>query len=188
MPATQRFDLGRRIVIWGAAGAGKTTLAQRLGALLDLGVVDLDAIRHANGWESTPFTEFRTQLTGLLDGYTNGWVIAGVYSEIRDVYLTRCDTLIWLHLPWPVAFARLFRRTVYFAWTGERPYPNSPTRQSWRGAMSFLWWSVTHYRSGVRTARERIAGLPPSIRVHELRTAREIDALLEEATLPLSPR
>jgi len=66
------FDLGRRIVLWGVTGSGKTTLARRLGQTFGLGVVELDAIRHANGWDTTDFDDFRAILTARLDGYERG--------------------------------------------------------------------------------------------------------------------
>ena len=94
----------RRIVVWGAAGSGKTTFARRLGALLGIPTVDMDEIRHANGWDSTPFDEFRVILTDRLERATEGWVTVGSYSRINDVYLSRCDTVVWLHLPLRVSF------------------------------------------------------------------------------------
>jgi adenylate kinase family enzyme len=59
----QPIQVGRRIAVWGVTGSGKTTLAQRLGETLGLGVVELDAIRHARGWDSTDWPEFREVLT-----------------------------------------------------------------------------------------------------------------------------
>jgi adenylate kinase family enzyme len=172
--------VGRRIVVWGATGSGKTTFARRLGETLGLGMVDLDEIRHANGWDSTPYDEFRETLTGLLERYEEGWVTAGSYSAIMDVYLSRADTLVWLHLPWRTCFWRLFKRTVSRAWTGEPVYENSPARESWRLSFlshnSILWWSIHHHRTGVRSTRQRIAELPSPVAVYELRSAREVGA------------
>jgi adenylate kinase family enzyme len=89
MPANQPIQLGRRIVVWGATGSGKTTVARRLGESLDLGVVELDAIRHANGWDSTGWDDFRAILTQRLDGFTDGWVCEGSYHQVMDIYLSR---------------------------------------------------------------------------------------------------
>ena len=120
MPAREdAFVLGRRIAVYGATGSGKTTLARRLGETLGLGVIQMDAIRHARGFDSTPWDEFKEQLARLLDSYPQGWVCDGNYSRIRDVALSRADTIVWLHLPWRVSFWRLFRRTVSRARTQE---------------------------------------------------------------------
>jgi adenylate kinase family enzyme len=177
--------LGRRIAVWGATGSGKTTFAQRLGEALSLAVIDLDAIRHAKGWDSTDWDEFREILTQRLEGHPEGWVTAGSYSAISDVYLSRIDTLVWLHLPWRISFWRLFWRSVSRAVTQEPLYHEQGPRESWRllfmNRKSILWWSISHHRAGVRNARERIAALPSSVRTYELRSPRQVVAFVSAA-------
>jgi len=176
------FVVGRRIAVWGATGSGKTTFARRLGAMLGLHVVELDAIRHDRGWDSTPDDEFRERLTRRLDEHPEGWVTDGSYSAISDVYLSRADSLIWLHLPWPVSFARLFRRTVARAWTRASFYHAAGPTESWRmtflSRRSILWWSIGHHRTYLRNVRERIAALRPEVAVYELRSSGEVEAFL----------
>ena len=176
--------LGRRIVIWGATGSGKTTLGRRLSKALNLHRVDLDEIRHARGFESVEYDEFRERLTTILDEHSaGGWVVSGSYSEISDVYLSRADTLIWLNMPWRISFWRLFKRTVVRAYARSELYPGSPARESWRlsffSRRSILLWSVTHYRSHVERTRSRLDAMRDRpIRIVELRSAREVAALL----------
>jgi hypothetical protein len=96
--------------------------------------------------------------------------------------------LIWLNLPWRVSFRRLLKRTVARAWRKQPAYePNGPC-ESWRMTFltrrSILWWSISHHRAHVRLTRERIAALPPHVRVYEVGSAREVEALLShQATL-----
>ena len=182
--------LGRRIVVWGATGSGKTTLARNLGDLLGLEVIELDAIRHARSWDSTDWDDFRDQLTTLLSNSANGWVCDGSYSQISATYLSRADTLIWLHLPWRVSFWRLLKRTIRRARTGEFLYTKAGPRESWRlsfaSKRSILWWSISHHRTGIKTVRERLSNLPESVPVYEFRSAREMNALLKELRPELS--
>jgi adenylate kinase family enzyme len=182
--------LGRRIAVWGATGSGKTTFAQALGEALGLAVVDLDAIRHANGWDSTDWGEFREVLTRRLESHPEGWVTAGSYSAISDVYLSRIDTLVWLHLPWRISFWRLFWRSVSRAVTREPLYHEQGPRESWRllfmDRKSILWWSISHHRAGVRNARERIAALPSSVRTYELKSSAEVDEFLAAVGLSIA--
>jgi adenylate kinase family enzyme len=177
-----RTMIGRRIVVWGATGSGKTTFSRRLGELLGLGVVELDSIRHARGWDSVGFDEVRATLTQHLDELSDGWVTDGSYSSIMDVYLSRCDTIVWLHLPWRVSFLRLLRRTVPRALTRKRLYTPSGPRESlaltFLSRRSILWWSISHHRAHVRTVRERFAALPPQVRVYELTSAKEVEAFV----------
>ena len=69
--------LGRRIAVWGVTGSGKTTLSKRLGGKLGLTVIELDAIRHARGWDSVDWPEFRETLTQRLDAAADGWIVEG---------------------------------------------------------------------------------------------------------------
>ena len=176
------IDLGRRIVVWGVTGAGKTTLAHHLSGALRLPRIELDAIRHADGWDSVPWDEFRDTLVQQLDAYTGGWVLDGGYSAVMDMCLSRADTLVWLNLPWRVTFWRLFKRTLVRAIDQQPLYnPNGP-RESWRmtflSRRSILWWSISAHRPSNRNRRERIAALAPHVRVHELRSPRQVDAFL----------
>ncbi|HLF79406.1 MAG TPA: adenylate kinase [Dehalococcoidia bacterium] len=190
----QPIDIGRRVVVWGATGSGKTTFTHRLGGLLGLTVVELDGIRHARGWDSTDWPEFRDILTKRLDGAAQGWVTDGSYSRIYDVYLSRADTLIWINLPWRVSFRRLLKRTVTRAWTKEPLYNDDGPRESWRlsffDSRSILWWSISYYRPHVSNTRERIAGLREDVKIYELRSSREVAAFLsalEATAAALSP-
>lgn len=176
--------VGRRIVIWGPTGSGKTTLSRRLGEMLQLRVVELDAIRHASGWDSTPWEEFRNRLAETLDAHADGWVSDGSYSPVSDIYLSRADTLIWLRLPWRTSFRRLFWRTVSRAWTRRPLYVEGGPRESWRlsflSRKSILWWSISHHRAHIRTTRERLARLGSDVTVYELRSPAEVDVFLEK--------
>jgi adenylate kinase family enzyme len=178
----ERPVLGSRIVVWGVTGSGKTTLARQLGTTLELPVVELDAIRHANGWDSTDWDDFRSILAQRLDHYEDGWVLEGSYSRIMDAYLSRADTLLWLHLPWRVSFARLLRRTVARAWDQQPLYNEHGPHESWRQSFlsrnSILWWSLSTYRSRERIIPERIANLPASIKAHKLRSTGDVARLL----------
>lgn len=176
------MTVGRRVVIYGVTGSGKSTLARRLGEVLGLRVVEMDAIRHDGGWDTTPFDVMRERVAELLDNAADGWVCDGNYSSVRDVALSRADTVVWLRLPWRVAFARLFRRTLRHVWTGAPLYsPNGP-RESWRTSFmsrkSILWWSVHHHRKGVRSIQRAVDDAPHEARVIVLRSPAEVDALL----------
>ncbi len=158
--------------------------------MLGLEVIELDAIRHARSWDSTDWDDFRDQLTTLLSNSANGWVCDGSYSQISATYLSRADTLIWLHLPWRVSFWRLLKRTIRRARTGEFLYTEAGPRESWRlsfaSKRSILWWSISHHRTGIKTVRERLSNLPESVPVYEFRSAREMNALLKELRPELS--
>ena len=176
--------LGRYIVVYGATGAGKTTLSRRLAAALGLTAIEMDALMHRPNWEPTPPDEFREKVRTALAAAPDGWVCDGNYSRVRDITLEHADTVIWLHLPWRISFGRLLVRTVSRAWSRELLWGTN--RESWRQSFasrnSILWWSISHHRAHERSVRATLAGLPPHVRVHELHTPREVEALLATAT------
>jgi adenylate kinase family enzyme len=174
--------LGRRIVVWGVTGSGKTTLARNLSAAMGLTRIELDAIFWKPGWVESPDDEFRAKLQALVDGATDGWVLDGSYSRVSDIYLAEADTLLWIHLPWRTTFRRLLWRTVSRAWTREPLYYEGGPQESWRLSFfdrnSILWWSVRDHRSGTQKRRERFQALPSHIRRYELRSAKDVEAVV----------
>ena len=175
--------LGRRIIVTGATGSGKTTLSRRLGELLDLPVIELDAIRHDGGWDATPWDEMAARLEELVTRYTDGWVCEGNYSRVRDITLSRCDTLISLDLPWRTSFWRLFQRTVTRGWTHQRLYdahngPHESLRLALTSRQSILLWSITNHQHRKRTTAEAIADAPEGCRIVRLTTPGEVRDLL----------
>jgi len=189
MNAAGPIHLGRRIVVWGVTGSGKTTFARQLAAVYGLPRIEIDALYWHKGWVGTPDDELRLKLQASLEAAPAGWVLDGSYHRISDIYLPPADTLIWLHLPWRVSFWRLVKRTIAGAWTREPRYFEDGPRESWRLTFlsrdSILWWSIHHHRAGVRNARSRIVALPASVCVNELRSSREVAAFLDH--LPEAP-
>jgi len=103
----------RRIVIIGAYGAGKTTLAEELGAALGLPVHHLDAVRWLPGWVLVPDAEWRSRLETLTAG--EAWIIDGNFERTLEIRLRRADTVILLDFSavlslWRVARRRLSRK------------------------------------------------------------------------------
>jgi len=179
MSVSQSVELGRRVAVWGVTGSGKTALAHRLAELLDGPHIELDAIFWKPEWNETPDDEFRVKVQAAIDAAEDAWVLDGSYSRISEIYLSRADTLLWLHLPWRISFWRLLQRTVGRAWTREPLYYEGGPRESWRlsflSRKSILRWSITHYRTSVRVARERcstqeIAALLTNVKKSAMRT------------------
>ena len=98
----------QRILVAGVSGAGKSTFARHLGALLGIRYTELDSLFHGPNWE--PRAEFADDVEHLTQAPT--WVTEWQYSLVRPLLAERADTLIWLDYPMPVSMARLIRRTV----------------------------------------------------------------------------
>ena len=70
-----------RIVVVGTSGAGKTTLARRIAALLKLPHIELDAINWQSGWRDLTRhdpEEFVRRVNEAIE--TKAWVVDGNYG------------------------------------------------------------------------------------------------------------
>ena len=108
-------EIGRRIVVYGAACSGKTTVAGSIAEKINVPHIEIDAIYWLPGWEEKPLEEFRADLSDALSQNPDGWVCDGNYSRVRDLTLPFADTVVWLRPPFRVAFWRLLKRTVALA-------------------------------------------------------------------------
>jgi adenylate kinase family enzyme len=133
-----------RVVVVGTSGAGKTTLARRIAALLQLPHIELDAINWQPGWRDLSRRapeEFARGVAAAIE--TERWVADGNYSLVRDAVWRRATHLVWLDYERPVIMARVISRTISRAilgtelWAGNREQwrhllrPSHPIRWAW---------------------------------------------------------
>ena len=83
-----------RIIIIGCGGAGKSTLARKLGEVLDLPVVHLDKLFWKPGWVETTAEEFDALLAQELA--KDQWIMDGNFNRTMPERMKRCDTIIYL--------------------------------------------------------------------------------------------
>jgi adenylate kinase family enzyme len=137
---------GRRIVVVGTSGTGKTTLAGMLAERLNMHHIELDALFWGPNWTQSTAEALRARVAEALAG--ERWVVDGNYSMVRDLVWPRADTLIWLDYPLPIVLARVTRRTLRRLVLREQIWGTN--RESLRAAMSrdsiILWALQTHHK------------------------------------------
>ena len=166
-----------RIFITGTAGAGKTTFAQRLAPILGLPAHSIDSFKWMAGWKTVPReVRLRRQQEIMAPA---AWLIEGISSQIQAA----ADVVIFLDIPRPLAYLRVFRRNLPCLFR-SRPGlpPGCPEILFIPHLVKFIWrYPRTH-----RAALLRQIAAPPDRQIfHHLRTDADCDELLRTfARLP----
>lgn len=165
----------RRVLVIGPGGAGKSTLARRLGERLGLEVVHLDRLYWRAGWVETGKEEWARRVAELVG--REAWVIDGNYSGTLERRLEACDTVVFLDLPRALCVWRVLKRMVTSRWRG-RPDMAEGCRE--RFDLTFLKWVWTYPERRrpkvLAMLDERCAGK----RVVRLRSRAEVERFLGE--------
>jgi adenylate kinase family enzyme len=171
--------IGRRVVVTGMAGAGKSTFARQLSAKTGLLVIHLDVHFWKPGWVEPSDKEWRAVQSALLAG--EAWIADGNYHETLDLRLERADTVVYLDTPWWVCAARAFVRGLR---RPEGQLPDGCETTAWR-RLRDEWWLVWRVWLGRRSERERelaiVARLGGQAALHVLRSKGAIRAFLDRA-------
>jgi len=180
-----------RIVVVGTTGAGKTTLARRIAARLELPHIELDALNWQSGWRDLTRhdpEEFVRRVAEAIEAET--WVLDGNYGPVRDIVWQRATHLVWLDYERPVIMVRVIHRSLLRAvlrtelWAGNRERwrqmlrPSHPIRWAWST------WERRRRETAERLARREYANLAV-LRLHRPREVqRALDLLTGAAGVP----
>ena len=139
-----------RIIIIGCGGAGKSTLARKLGEVLDLPVVHLDKLFWKPGWVETSHEEFDALLAQELA--KDHWIMDGNFNRTMPERMKRCDTIIYLDFSRCACLMGVLKRIITTYGT-VRPDMGEgcPERFDWE----FLQW-VWNYNKNKRESNYRL--------------------------------
>ncbi|NOS84377.1 MAG: AAA family ATPase [Ignavibacteria bacterium] len=105
------MNLGKKILVVGANGSGKTTFAKKLSKILNITHYELDNIFWKPDWMESENAEFRAKVDDITQ--TESWIIDGNYSRNQDLTICRADTIIWLDVPYVKMLYRVVKRSLY---------------------------------------------------------------------------
>ncbi len=121
--------IGRRIVVIGSTGSGKSMLAATLAERLDVPFVELDALFWQPDWDESDDETFGAKVKAATAG--DAWIVAGSYRRVSErVIWPRAETMIWLDYRLPL----LLRRGIVRSWRRWRDH-----ELLWGTNYEFFW-------------------------------------------------
>ncbi|MCQ6247319.1 hypothetical protein HUF15_30440 [Streptomyces samsunensis] len=174
--------MSARMGYWvvGTPAAGKSTLARRLAAALDLRHVELDDAFWAAGWVPADADAFLGAVGALID--EPGWIVDGQYGGAVEAYAARAHAVIWVDTPLWVSLPRLVRRTVVRAWRREPMWSAGNVETWWHaiGPDSIIWYAISVHHEQRRENEKLFRRLAPlGVRLIRVRHP-DVDALVRE--------
>jgi adenylate kinase family enzyme len=168
--------VGRRVIVTGLPGAGKSTLSLALGAMTGLPVIHLDLHFWKPGWVAPSEAEWRDKQSVVLAG--DAWIADGNYHETLDLRLERADSVVLLDLPWWRCSGRALVRGLRMP--GELPegcdYSRwQRLRDEWKLALR-IWRKD---RAQPQREREIISEHGSQVPLHVLRTTQDVTRFLD---------
>ena len=165
-----------RVAILGAAGAGKSVLAERLARRTGLPVVHLDPLFWRDGWTAAPGGEALRALAAAIRG--DRWIADGNFLEAgeADARFDRADTVVFLDLPRRTCLWRVLTRRVRERRRSRPDLPEGCQEGFDLPLLRWIWSYPQAERPRVLALLDRLA--ERSVDVHRLRSPAEVQRFL----------
>jgi adenylate kinase family enzyme len=165
----------KRILIIGSGGAGKSTFAKALGAILELPVIHLDQAYWKPGWEKPSREEWSQTVDALIAQHA--WIMDGNFGGTLPQRMKRADAIILLDIPRWICLWRVAKRIVKYR---GRHRPDMPPGCQERFDLEFIRW-IWKYPTKSKPARlALLSASGPDQRVVILRSSGDIRRFLDE--------
>lgn len=165
----------RRVAIIGSGGAGKSTLARKLGEITGLAVIHLDREYWRPGWTETPKPEWKARVEELVTG--EEWIIDGNFGGTMEIRLAAADTVVLLDFPRMLCMYRAIKRAVTYR---NRTRPDMGPGCTEKLDLAFLRWIWQFPGKTLATIEGRLAKLGPEVKLIRLHSPNEVEAFLSE--------
>lgn len=166
----------QRVLVAGTSGAGKTSVARRIGQTLALPHVEIDSLFHGPGW--TPRDSFVAEVEAFSS--QQRWVTEWQYDTGRALLAERADLLVWLDLPTATVMRQVIMRTVrrrvhrQILWNGNVEPPLRTVLTDPDHIIRWAW--TTHPKTADRVAT--LHEQRPELIIVRLRSWRDVQAWL----------
>ena len=169
-----KWNKSKRILIIGAGGAGKSTLARRLGEKTGIEVIHLDKLYWKPGWVEIDKGEWAEIIRKEIK--KDSWIMDGNFSGSFEIRAEPADTIIFLDMPRLVCIYRILKRWFIYR-NRHRPdmAPGCDEKVDWE---FFMW--VWNFPRRSKPKKERILNRYADEKtIIRLRSNSEIEEFLE---------
>ena len=143
----------RKVNVVGGPGSGKTSFSKQVANTLGVEFLELDAVNWQKNWKSLEVAKFVERIESFLDDNPSGWVIDGSYKHvIGSVVVDAADTIVFLRIPLIISVPRVARRS--FQRIVSKQLLWGTNRESIKGALHLLWWTIKFHRRRIRKMKE----------------------------------
>jgi adenylate kinase family enzyme len=149
------FQKGRsivkKVIIIGSGGAGKSTLARKLGEVIGIKVHHLDALYWKPGWKMTGKDEWEEIVLKIIKEET--WIIDGNFGGTMDIRAQAADTVIFLdYSTTRCLYGIIKRRITYHGRTRPDMNEGCPEKLDWQ----FIKWVAEYKRKKAPAIIEKL--------------------------------
>jgi adenylate kinase family enzyme len=174
--AADLLRTARRILVFGCSGGGKSTLSQKLSAVLNLRYISMDReVFWLPGWVLRPRPEQRQRIARIVA--EDRWIIDGNNPKSLDLRLPRADIVLWVRMPrWLCLWSIVKRGFAYRGSTRPDMAPGCPERMPDNAFLSYVW---NFEREDVPEFMEGIRLHGPSVPIFQLKSRADMARLLQ---------
>ena len=167
-------------MIIGSPGAGKTTLAKQIGAMLDIEVIHLDWLFWKEGWQKTVKSERTRILYPIIQ--RDRWVLDGTYKNTLDARLKVADCVIFLDISRYICLWRVIKRRILYIGK-QRPEvaPGCPDKVDWDFLRS-IWLYPAIDR---KFLHQKLDAYHDKLVIKKLQTTLEVKQFSDEKQFPI---
>jgi adenylate kinase family enzyme len=166
----------QRVAVFGNAGGGKSTLAQRLADSTRLPLYPVDKMQWQAGGIAVPHDTYLLAHADLLR--QEAWIIDG-FGCVQTAWqrFARADTLVYVDLPLVTHYWWVTKRLIKGLWRAPEGWPvNSPL---WSSTLAGYRVIPLCHRELTPRYRHLVADAAGSKRVHHLRSTAEMSTFLD---------
>ncbi|ATP41396.1 topology modulation protein [Solibacillus sp. R5-41] len=164
----------KKIILIGSGGAGKSTLARKLGESLKIDVYHLDSLFWKPNWVDVTKDDQRKIQQDIVK--KEEWIIDGNYGGTMDIRINAADTIIFLDIHRTICVYRAFKRMLQYR---NKTRPDMGEGCEERIDLNFLKWIWDYPKTKRPEILNKLRQFSNSKNVILLKSPKEIQRFLD---------